>query len=90
MEKSGEKFKCATRRCKQESVSFLATIYKFELSEALYVPIFKKRVATADATYSVLTKRTKERSAVVEGTACMFHLGVQTRSSRYSKLGFRQ
>ena len=55
---------------------------------SLFWPIFKKkRVATADASYSVLTKRTKERSAVTDGTTCMFHLGVQASNNRYSKTG---
>ena len=70
-----------------------ATIYKFDLSEAFLVPIKKKKVTTADASYSVLTKRTKEISAVVEGITCMFHLGVQASSSMdirgFTKFGIK-
>ena len=49
------------------------TINKFELSEAFFMPILKKKLATTDASYSVLTKRTKEISAVVEGITPTSH-----------------
>ena len=47
------------------------TIFRFELSETFLCQFSKKKVETADAN-SELTKRTRERFAVVEDTTYMF------------------
>jgi hypothetical protein len=48
--------------------TFQLPFIRFELNEAIFLPIEENRSVTASASYSVLINRIKERSSVVGGT----------------------